>query len=168
MGIVARLQQSFERLLEIAGTARPDGTRQLDDPLVRQKLGQIYSEIEVLRYSSLRILSTLEKGNQPGPESSISKLHYSELDKRVNTIMLDILGPYGQITDAAPAEYAYTTSGQEGEHGNWPYLFLLPFAETIYAGSSQIQKNIIGERVLGLPKEVRADRIARDAQAPRS
>ena len=168
MGIVARLQQSFERLLEIAGTLRPDGTRQLDDPLVRQKLGQIYSEIEVLRYSSLRILSTLEKGNQPGPESSISKLHYSELDKRVNTIMLDILGPYGQITDAAPAEYAYTTSGQEGEHGNWPYLFLLPFAETIYAGSSQIQKNIIGERVLGLPKEVRADRIARDAQAPRS
>jgi alkylation response protein AidB-like acyl-CoA dehydrogenase len=164
MGIVARLQQSFERLLEIASTPRRDGTRQIDDPLVRQKLGQILAEIEVLRYSSLRILSTLEKGKQPGPESSIAKLHYSELDKRVNTLMLDILGPYGQLTDGVPAEYDYASDGREDAHGNWPYLFLLPFAETIYAGSSQIQKNIIGERVLGLPKEVRADRIARDAK----
>ncbi len=165
MGIVARLQQSFERLLEIASAPRRDGSRQIDDPLVRQKLGQILEEIEVLRYASLRILSKAEKGEQPGPESSISKLHYSELDKRVNTLMLDILGPYGQLTAGVPAEYEYASDSHgEGEHESWPYLFLLPFAETIYAGSSQIQKNIIGERVLGLPKEVRADRIARDAQ----
>lgn len=167
MGIVARLQQSFGRLLEIANTTQHDGAKSIDDPLVRQKLGQIYAEIEVLRYSSLRILSTVEKGNQPGPESSISKLHYSELDKRVNTLILDILGPYGQITYAAPSEYRYTEDERASAHGNWPYLFMLPFAETIYAGSSQIQKNIIGERVLGLPKEIRADRIARSAQASR-
>jgi alkylation response protein AidB-like acyl-CoA dehydrogenase len=165
MGIVARLQQSFERLLEIASTPRRDGTRQIDDALVRQKLGQILEEIEVLRYASLRILSNAEKGKQPGPESSISKLHYSELDKRVNTLMLDILGPYGQLTEGVPAAYEYAGDDSgEGEHDSWPYLFMLPFAETIYAGSSQIQKNIIGERVLGLPKEVRADRIARDAK----
>jgi alkylation response protein AidB-like acyl-CoA dehydrogenase len=165
MGIVARLQQSFERLLEIASTPRRDGTRQIDDPIARQKLGQILTEIEVLRYASLRILSNAEKGKQPGPESSISKLHYSELDKRVNTLMLDILGPYGQLTEGVPAAYEYAGDDSgEGEHDSWPYLFMLPFAETIYAGSSQIQKNIIGERVLGLPKEVRADRIARDAK----
>lgn len=168
MGIVARLQQSFERLFEIANTTHYHGKKSIDDPLVRQKLGQIYAEIELLRYSSLRILSTVEKGNQPGPESSISKLHYSELDKRVNTLILDILGPYGQITSDAPSEYRYSADEGVSAHGNWPYLFMLPFAETIYAGSSQIQKNIIGERVLGLPKEVRADRIARDAQASRS
>jgi alkylation response protein AidB-like acyl-CoA dehydrogenase len=79
--------------------------------------------------------------------------------------MLDILGPYGQLTEGVPAEYEYASDDSgEGEHDGWPYLFMLPFAETIYAGSSQIQKNIIGERVLGLPKEVRADRIARDAK----
>jgi alkylation response protein AidB-like acyl-CoA dehydrogenase len=161
-GVVARLQQSFERLLEIVSRTGSDGTRRIDDPLVRQKLGRIMAEIEVLRYASLRILTTLEKGIQPGPETSISKLHYSELDKRVYTLMLEILGPYGQLTNGVPAEYAYAANGREDPHGNWPYLFLNPFAETIYAGSSEIQKNIIGERVLGLPKEVRADRLSRE------
>ena len=125
------------------------------------------AEIEVLRYSSLRVISTLEKGDQPGPESSISKLHYSELDKRLNILILEILGPYGQLMEDVPASYQYSSDDRD-EHGSWPYLFMLPFAETIYAGSSQIQKNIIGERVLGLPKEVRADRIANDARASRS
>jgi alkylation response protein AidB-like acyl-CoA dehydrogenase len=161
-GVVARLQHSFQRLLEIAGLPGPNGTRRIDDPLVRQKLGQIMAEIEVLRYASLRILTTLEKGIQPGPETSISKLHYSELDKRIYTLMLEILGPYGQLADGVPAEYAYAANGRDDPHGNWPYLFLNPFAETIYAGSSEIQKNIIGERVLGLPKEVRADRLSRE------
>jgi alkylation response protein AidB-like acyl-CoA dehydrogenase len=161
MGIVARAQQSFERVLHIAQHMRRDGSRAIDDPVVRQKLGQIAAEIEVLRYASLRVLSSLEKGNQPGPESSISKLHYSELDKRVYTLILDILGPYGQQLDGLPAAYAVDPASG-GDRDTWPYLFLHPFAETIYAGSSQIQKNIIGERVLGLPKEVRADRIARE------
>jgi alkylation response protein AidB-like acyl-CoA dehydrogenase len=161
MGIVARLQQAFERLLEIAATTRRDGTRQLDDPLVRRKLGGIKAEIEVLRYASLRILSAFEKGNHPGPESSLSKLHYSELDKRVYPLMHEILGPFGQVSDGGPAEYAYATNGLGDAHESWPYLLLQPFAETIYAGSSEIQKNIIGERVLGLPKDVRADRMSR-------
>ena len=161
VGIVARLQRSFGRLLEIVQHERSDGTRRIDDPVVRQKLGQIMTEIEVLRYASLRILSAAEKGNALGPESAISKLHASETDKRVYTLMQEILGPYGQINDGAPAEYAYATDGTETAHDNWPYLYLHPFAETIYAGSSEIQKNIIGERVLGLPKEVRADRLVR-------
>jgi alkylation response protein AidB-like acyl-CoA dehydrogenase len=167
MGIVARLQRSFARLLAIVGAPRRDGTRRVDDLLVRQKLGEIATEIEVLRYASLRLLAAHERGNRPGPESAIAKLHYSELDKRVNTLILEILGPYGQLTGGVPVAYAYSTDGQAGAHDNWPYHFMLPFAETIYAGSSEIQKNIIGERVLGLPKEVRADRLGRDAPAPR-
>ncbi|HUG13818.1 MAG TPA: acyl-CoA dehydrogenase family protein [Thermomicrobiales bacterium] len=110
----------------------------------------------VLRYASLRLLSAAEKGNPLGPASSISKLHYAELDKRVYTLMMDILGPWGQITAGGPEQYAYATDRTEGEYDKWPYMFMHPSAETIYAGSSQIQKNIIGERVLGLPKEVRA------------
>ncbi|HET9014513.1 MAG TPA: acyl-CoA dehydrogenase family protein [Thermomicrobiaceae bacterium] len=165
MGIVARLQRSFARLLEIASAPRGDGSaaRRIDDPLVRQKLGRIMAEIEVLRYASLRILSSAEKGNAPGPESSIAKLHYSELDKRLNTLMQEILGPYGQLVEGLPDAYAYAPGGPAEPHDRWTYLFMLPFAETIYAGSSEIQKNIIGERVLGLPKEIRADRIGREA-----
>ena len=161
MGSVARLQQAVDRLLEITNVERPDGTKQIDDPVIRQKVGHIVAELEVLRYAALRILSAAEKGQALGPESSISKLHYSELNKRVFTTMMDILGQYGQITHGAPPEYAYAPDGELDDHENWPYIYMHPFAETIYAGSSQVQKNIIGERVLGLPKEVRADRIQR-------
>ena len=166
MAIVARLRRSFARLLAIVGAPRHDGARRVDDPLVRQRLGQIATEIEVLRYASLRLLAAHERGGRPGPESAIAKLHYSEADKRVHTLILEILGPYGQLTAGVPAAYAYAADGRGDAHANWPYHFMLPFAETIYAGSSEIQKNIIGERVLGLPKEVRADRLGRAARAP--
>ncbi len=158
---VSRLQHSFERLTEVAHTLRVDGTKAIDDPIIRQKMGQIYSEIEVLRYASLRILSTLEKGQRPGPESSIAKLHYSELDKHVQEMVLDILGPYGQQIGGAPKDFMFDQEADGyGEAGTWAHTFLYSRAGTIYAGSSEIQKNILGERVLGLPKEVRADRIA--------
>ncbi len=158
---VSRLLQSYDRLLEVVQVLRVDGSRAVDDPIIRQKLGQIYAEVEVLRYASLRILSSLEKGQRPGPESSIAKLHYSELDKKVQEMILDILGPYGQELAGAPDEYRFDPEAEGyGETGTWAHTFLWARAGTIYAGSSEIQKNILGERVLGLPKEVRADRIA--------
>lgn len=165
---VSRLQQSFDRLLEVAQTLRVDGTRAIDDPLTRRKLGEIGAEIEVLRYASLRILSRLEKGLRPGPESSIAKLHYSEMDKRLQEVILDILGPYGQQLAGLPDPLAYRADSIHGTSGSWSYNFLWSRAGTIYAGSSEIQKNIIGERVLGLPKEVRQDRIASEASAGRA
>jgi alkylation response protein AidB-like acyl-CoA dehydrogenase len=140
MAIVARLRRSFARLLAIVGAPGPDGRRRIDDPLVRQRLGQIATEIEVLRYASLRLLSAFERGGRPGPESAVAKLHYSEADKRVNTLILELLGPFGQLTGGAPPEYAYDPDGRGDAHANWPYHFMLPFAETIYAGSSEIQK----------------------------
>jgi len=151
----------FQRLLEVAQKLRRDGTRAIDDPVIRQKLGRLYGEIEVLRYNSLRILSRLEKGIRPGPESSVSKLSYSEMDKRSQELILDILGPYGQLIegDSATDDYAMSPDAKFGEAGSWAYTFCWSRAGTIYAGSSQIQKNIIGERVLGLPKELRADRL---------
>ncbi len=164
---VSRLQTNLDRLLEVAAELRVDGTRAIDDPRIRQKIGQIYSEVEVLRYASLRLLSKLEKGERPGPEASVSKLHYSELDKRAQEMIQEILGPYGQQISGAD-EYAFDESDVPyGEADTWAYQFVWSRAGTIYAGSSQIQKNIIGERVLGLPKEIRADRIelAERAQA---
>ncbi len=161
---VTRLQATFSRLLEVAQKLERNGRPAIEDPLVRQRLGQIYSEVEVLRYSALRLLSKLEKGQRPGPEASISKLYYSELDKRAQELMQEILGPFGQLMTGIPADLA-RASEEEGEGSSWAYQFVWSRAGTIYAGSNEIQKNIIGERVLGLPKEVRADRQALKAQA---
>ncbi len=157
---VVRLQEMYERMIEVCRSLKRNGKPAIEDSNVRQKLGEIYAEVEVLRYSALRLLSRLEKGQRPGPEASISKLHYSELDKHVQELFLDILGPYGLQTDGLPPEYALHADSDFGEAGSWAYSFFWSRAGTIYAGSSEIQKNILGERVLGLPKEVREDRIA--------
>ena len=157
---VTSYMMSLRRLVEVTKQLKYNGHSAFDDPLVRQKLGRAYVELEVMRYSGLRILTRLEKGQRPGPESSIAKLYYSEFDKRYHEWVLEILGPYGTTIEGMPAELAEADkSGDYGRHGSWGTDFLQSRAPTIYAGTSEIQKNIIGERVLGLPKEVRTDRI---------
>jgi alkylation response protein AidB-like acyl-CoA dehydrogenase len=114
----------------------------------------------VLYYGALRLLSKANKGERPGPESSIDKLYYSEMDKRHQELIQSILGPYGQLEEAMPAELALNPDGVPGQDPTWVYNFLRSRAGTIFSGTSEIQKNIIGERVLGLPREPRADRTA--------
>jgi len=109
----------------------------------------------------LRLLSKLEKGQRPGPESSVDKLYYSEMDKRHQELIQEILGPVGQLLEGAPDAVALGLRSTREDEGSWAYNFLWSRAGTIYSGSSEIQKNIIGERVLKLPREVRADRMAR-------
>jgi alkylation response protein AidB-like acyl-CoA dehydrogenase len=157
---VTRFQANMTRLIEVAEVLSRDGVPSLEDPLVRQKLGRMVTEVEVLRYAGFRILSKLEQGKRPGSESSVDKLYYSELDKRHQELIQDILGPYGQIEKGLSPEVALNSSTMRGEDSTWAYNFLWSRAGTIYAGSSEIQKNIIGERVLKLPREPRADRAA--------
>ena len=158
---VTRHQATMRRLIDVARGLRRDGHAALEDPLVRQRLGRMLVEVEVLRYAGFRVLSKLEQGTRPGPESSVDKLYYSEMDKRHQEVVQDILGPYGQIERGLPDELALNSSTARGDDSTWAYNFLWSRAGTIYAGSSEIQKNIIGERVLKLPREPRADRAAR-------
>jgi alkylation response protein AidB-like acyl-CoA dehydrogenase len=155
---VTRHQANMARLIAVAGQLSRDDVPSLEDPVVRQKLGRMVVEVEVLRYAGYRILSKLEQGKRPGAESSVDKLYYSELDKRHQELIQDILGPYGQIEQGLPAELALNSTTLRGDDSTWAYNFLWARAGTIYAGSSEIQKNIIGERVLKLPREPRADR----------
>jgi alkylation response protein AidB-like acyl-CoA dehydrogenase len=157
---VTRHQANTARLIEVCRALSRDGLAAIEDPVVRQKLGRMVVEVEVLRAAGFRILSKLEQGKRPGPESSVDKLYYSELDKRHQELVQDILGPYGQIERGLPAELALNSSTIRGDDSTWAYNFLWSRAGTIYAGSSEIQKNIIGERVLKLPREPRADRVA--------
>lgn len=163
-----RMQESFNRLLDVVQTLKRNGVTLLNDQNIRWRLGKVYADMEVLRYSSLRILSRLERGERPGPEASIAKLHYSELDKAIQEVFLDILGPYGQQIAGTPEEIALEPDSDPFEPGSWAYAFAWSRAGTIYAGSSEIQKNILGERVLGLPKEVRADRVQAAGQKAQS
>ena len=161
---VTRHQANMQRLIEISHLLSRDGEPVLDDPVVRQKLGRMLVEVEVLRYAGYRILSKLEQGQRPGSESSVDKLYYSELDKRHQELIQDILGPYGQLEQGVPSELGLNSSTTRGDDSTWAYNFLWSRAGTIYAGSSEIQKNIIGERVLKLPREPRADRVASAAR----
>jgi alkylation response protein AidB-like acyl-CoA dehydrogenase len=153
---VTRYTSAFHGLVRATRALTRDGRPLLDDPLVRGKLGRIYAELEVQRYAALRVLSALEKGESPGAASSITKLSYSEFEKRYHELAQEILGPHGQLMTPEDDVGAVDTSS--GEPGTWATAFLWSRAGTIYAGSSEIQKNVIGERVLGLPKEIRADR----------
>ncbi len=159
MAAVSQNQRVFRRLIDVANELRVDGSPAIDDPIIRGKIGEIYREIEVLRYAALRILSRLEKGLRPGPESSVAKLHRSELNKRIQNLINEILGPYGLLAGDAPDELALEDDVFYGEAGSWAHSLAGSYGGTIAAGTSEVQKNILGERVLGLPKEIRADRI---------
>jgi alkylation response protein AidB-like acyl-CoA dehydrogenase len=158
LGRVTRYLTAFHQLVKSAKELTRNGKTLIEDPVVRAKLGKVFAELEVQRYAALRVLSALSKGQPIGAASSITKLSYTEFEKRYYEICLEILGPWGQLM-SAPDDVVEEVSTSSGEPGTFATAFLWSRAGTIYSGSSEIQKNVIGERVLGLPKEVRADRM---------
>jgi alkylation response protein AidB-like acyl-CoA dehydrogenase len=109
---------------------------------VREKLGRLIVENEVMRANGLRNLANIASGNAPGPESSIEKIFWSEFAKRLTDTALDLLGPQAQLRDTHPDARSDV---------NWAYEYLWTRAGTIYSGSSEIQRNIIAKRVLRMP-----------------
>ena len=144
----------FEReFWALADTARAYGKDR--DPLVRQQLAWAYTHVQMMRFSGLRTLAQLAKGRQPGPEASITKLFWSEYHSRLGEIAMGIVGADALVR---PPGDGYRTS-------RWQDVFLASRSGTIYAGTSEIQRNIIAERALGLPKEPRAGDTGHDGHA---
>jgi len=132
----------FERAVaELAGLARDRGAG--SDATIRQKVAQAQIEAHVFRLIGLRNLTSAEQGHAPGPEASLTKLYWSEMDKRLQETAVGLQGAYGVLAPGSPFAI---------EDGRWQYGWMWAQAETIYAGSSEIQRNIIAERVLGLPR----------------
>ena len=132
----------FERAVaELASLARDRGAGA--DATTRQKIAQAQIEAHVFRLIGLRNLTKAQHGHAPGPEASVVKLYWSEMDKRLQETAVSVEGMYGAL---APE------SALAIEDGRWQYGWMWAQAETIYAGSSEIQRNIIAERVLGLPR----------------
>ncbi len=139
----AKLEAELERLRRLARRIPRGSGTAADDPRVRQQLAQFSIEIQTLRLNAFRNADTIERTGVPGPMGSTLKLGWSELDQRVKDLAAEILGPYGLVEAGDPVAV---------EDGYWSYELLWSRAATIYAGTSEVQRNIIAERVLGLPR----------------
>ena len=147
-----RYQAEMDRLLLLAkqyGKA--------DDPRIRQRLAWCYSQVQIMRYLGMRTLTQFLQGHHPGPDAAIGKLFWSEFH-RINTeLAMEIMGMDGLVPTGRKPSSAFgpDDAGAPNSTNSWAMTFLNARAGTIYAGSSQIQRNITGEMVLGLPKEPR-------------
>ena len=143
-------EAEFDRLLQLA---KDRGLS--NDPRIRQKLAWCYSKVQVMRYLGMRTLTKFLAGHHPGPDGAIFKLYWSEYHKIVTELGVDILGMDAMAPTGRKPSSAFSTddAGAPNDSMSWAMTFLNARAGTIYAGSSQVQRNIIGEMVLGLPKE---------------
>jgi hypothetical protein len=128
-----------------------------DDPRIRQRLAWCYSKVKIMQLLGWRTLTGFLKGHHPGPDGSIFKLYWSEYHRVVTELSMDIMGAEGLVPSGrAPLSSFQTDDGSApNSTASWTNTFLNARAGTIYAGTSQVQRNILGEMVLGLPKEPR-------------
>jgi alkylation response protein AidB-like acyl-CoA dehydrogenase len=135
LGQQLRWQEEFDALVEYA---RRIGRS--EDPVLRQRIAKVLSDLKIVRLNGLRTITQILNGGNPGAEASISKLHWSEWRRQFGQLEMDVVGADSMLWH------------ERGLLEDFQHTFLFSRAETIYAGSNEIQRNIIGERVLGLPR----------------
>jgi alkylation response protein AidB-like acyl-CoA dehydrogenase len=141
LGIGAQVRARIA-LDELIALAR-DGAHESSEPVTRQRIAQLAIEVEAMKLNGYRGLTRMLQGGQPGPEGSINKLMWSEVSQRITETATELLGPYGML--AAGEERA-------PRRGRWSYGFLRSRAYSIEGGTSEVLRNILAERVLGLPR----------------
>jgi alkylation response protein AidB-like acyl-CoA dehydrogenase len=145
-------QLGFRRELdELVERAHKNGAAA--QPVIRQKLAHAFVGVQIMKYNGLRMLSELIQTGVVGPGASIGKLYWSTWHRNLGELQMDVLGPDGMLVAASPdaSDAPYTLDEPHR-------IFMFGRSETIYAGSSEIQRNIIGERVLGLPREPKVEK----------
>ncbi|GAA3445050.1 acyl-CoA dehydrogenase family protein [Planomonospora venezuelensis] len=128
-------QREFEQVVAVAKR-----TGAAEDPIIRDRLVRSWLELRIMRLNALRTMTSLSAG-EPGPEVSIAKLYWSEWHRRLGELAQAVQGRAGLVADGPPYDL-----------NDLQRLYLFSRADTIYAGSSEIQRNIIAERTLGLPR----------------
>jgi alkylation response protein AidB-like acyl-CoA dehydrogenase len=133
---------ALDELITLARETKKNGKPAIEDPTIRQRLATLHVEVESLRLNNYRALTGFMKSGMPGPEGSLSKLIWSESMQRLGDLAVEILGPAGMLEkwDANPRV------------NTWQFIHLRSRGHTIEAGTSEILRNIVAERVLGLPK----------------
>jgi len=132
-GTYIQFKRNFDELIE-----RVRQTKRSQNPIYRQKLAQAYVELEIFRLTNMRSLTKISQTGVPGPEGSILKIQWSEFNQRFQQTAMEALGPHAQLWSF--------------DDGQWAFNYLRTRANTIEAGTSEILRNIVAERVLGLPK----------------
>lgn len=143
LGSAKTFRKTLGRLTELAKTTKLNGHYAIEDHEVRQKLAKLHMELDALSATDYRGLTNLLQGQMPGPESSITKLYGSELFQHMNDLALEIIGPAAQLWDDPTLA--------DIEQG-WPKGAVGSRAWSIFSGTSEIQRNIISQNVLGMPK----------------
>jgi len=135
-GLQMSAQIALGQLAEKArNTPGRDGRPASEDPVIRQRLAQLMIEAEVLRLNAYRGLSAVMRHGVPGPEGSLGKWHWSEVNQSMTELAMDIAGPHAMLAE-----------------DEWTYRFLRARANSIEGGTTEILRNIVAERVLGLPR----------------
>ncbi|MBC9179125.1 acyl-CoA dehydrogenase family protein [Pseudoroseomonas ludipueritiae] len=143
---IPRLVQMEEELRDLVALCREtlrDGRPLSDDPLVRDGLARSFLDMQALKLHARSMLAAAARHEQPGPEGSFIKLLWSESHQRLLDLALAVIGPEAALGPDEP-------SARRRRH--WQHDHLWSRAETILAGTSEIQRNVVGERVLGLPR----------------
>lgn len=112
-----------------------------EDPIIRRRIAKAYAGLKIMRFSALRMLSSIQAGEM-SPAAYTSKIFWATWHRDLGELAMDVMGPEAEILE-------------EGEYNGLQKLFLFSRSDTIYAGTNQIQRNIIAERALGMPKEPR-------------
>ena len=143
-------RNELDRLVEMA---KENG--KINDPLIRDRILQAHETVAVMRFMGYGSLTKFMRGDAPGAESAINKLTWSEYHRTVTELAMDILGPAALVAQGKGPSNAFRhdSKGAPNSTNSWQTVFLNARAGTIYAGTSEIQRNIVGEMILGLPKE---------------
>lgn len=128
------------------------------DPVLRDRLARIHVEVEIMGYLGKRSLTNFLQGGVPGPTESMFKIYWSEYHRRITELAVDVLGASAMTPEGKRPSTAFwgDQAGSGNNSASWVGAFYNARAGTIYAGTSEIQRNILGEMVLGLPKEPKA------------
>jgi len=147
LGSTSQTESTFASLVALMNEETVNGVRAIDSPLLRDRLVRLEAGVLAMKYHALRLLTCELRGESPGVAGLIVKLNGCELNHQIGALALDVLGELGPLVRGSPHE----RSG-----GAWPWQWMFSLGLIIGGGTAQIQKNIISERGLGLPREPKA------------
>jgi alkylation response protein AidB-like acyl-CoA dehydrogenase len=144
------IEQRFEEVLEYCKEETRGGQPLVQDPMVRQKLAELDNRIQAAKVTYLRNVSKQMETGMPGPEGSMDLVTSDELAVDLENFAVDVLGPESSLWEDGPAG------------GDWVTDYLSTYGSWIAAGTGDVQRNIVAERVLGLPKDIKSETSHRE------
>ena len=147
LGDPAALESRFQALVDLMKTETVDGIRAMDHPVLRDRLVMLQAELAAMKFNGLRLLTGAANGEDGGLARLIVKLQSCELSHQIAALAIDAMGEFGLLYDDSP----YVRS-----HGSWQATYMFQLGMIIGGGTAQIQKNIISERGLNMPREPRS------------